>query len=535
MITLLLSSLAAHAGVVTGPGGGLDAVYAPRRVAVVVGVQDYADPALAGLRFPAKDAQDMGRVLEDPDYGGFDRVFVIEGQQSTTAEGIAHAIDVATADLQRDDTFLLYLSGHGTLTIDAAQGSRLWFLPSDGKLGDPEHTGISVADLEEQVNGLGARRRVLIMDTCHNGRTDSKSAVNAPTAKLIQGFRGEPPAPRSLLAVSESEARLFAAQYYQPAMEDGELENGVYTHFLLAALTDQAAAADLDRDGLVDVAEAHDYARDRTIRYTGGLQVPRAEYRIVGREEIYLSGDPNRRTHAEKALLSAYDQVLAKAHLLVDGIPRGVLPGLTAVDPGRRQIELQSADGQTLARQTMRVHAGTMVPLEGMMRKQAEAGSRWMVGLGPSIGSGPGLSYFHRASPELELAWLSPMAGPPALYTDLHLRGSGLVGTVEEQGNIPVFAGFGGVGGTIGLQTHDFAIGPTLEATVPWRSFGNITGQHQQASLTGTGGLRAIWTPHLGQVELAIRYDARWTPFMLNAAWTSMWQHGIAIGVTTSR
>ena len=127
------------------------------------------------------------------------------------------------------------------------------------------------------------------MDTCHNGRSDSKSAVNEPTASMLQSMRGDPPAPRDLRQVSESEARLFAAQYYQPAMEDPNLENGVYTHFLIQSMTEQREAADLNRDGLVDVTEAHDYARDYTIRHTGGMQVPRAEYRIVGKEEIYFT------------------------------------------------------------------------------------------------------------------------------------------------------------------------------------------------------------------------------------------------------
>ena len=84
---------------------------------------------------------------------------------------------------------------------------------------------------------------------------------------------------------------------------------------------------------LVDVAEAHDFARDRTMQHTGGIQVPRAEYRIVGREEIYLAGNPLERSAAEQALLSACDQLLAQARLLVDGIPRGEFPGLLAVQP----------------------------------------------------------------------------------------------------------------------------------------------------------------------------------------------------------
>ena len=89
MSPLLLLSLAgaAQAGVVKGEASGLDAVYAPRRVAVLVGVQEYDDPALQGLRFPAKDARDLGAALEAPAVGGFDRVFA-EAVDDQLTDGI---------------------------------------------------------------------------------------------------------------------------------------------------------------------------------------------------------------------------------------------------------------------------------------------------------------------------------------------------------------------------------------------------------------------------------------------------------------
>ena len=103
----------------------------------------------------------------------------------------------ATADLQRDDTFLLYISGHGTLTIDPLGGSNLYLLPSDGDLDTPEQTGVPVAWLEEMVNALPSRRRVLILDTCHNGR--ARSALSSRTSSSLQMLRGEAPAPRDIL------------------------------------------------------------------------------------------------------------------------------------------------------------------------------------------------------------------------------------------------------------------------------------------------------------------------------------------------
>src|SRR5690606_32135085 len=122
-------------------------------------------------------------VLDDPRFGNFDVVRVVTDPQATTAAGIRRAIAEATADLQRDDTFLLYLSGHGTLTLDPLEGTRLWFLPSDGRLQRPETTSVPVGWLEETLRTLPPRRRVMILDTCHNGR--SKSGISEATRSRL--------------------------------------------------------------------------------------------------------------------------------------------------------------------------------------------------------------------------------------------------------------------------------------------------------------------------------------------------------------
>jgi len=534
-VSVLLLSSAVLAGVVEVDAvdpQALDRAFAPRRVALLVGVQDYADPALAGLRFPAKDARDLGAVLSEPAVGGFDRVFVLEGAESTTAEAISHALDVATADLQRDDTFLLYLSGHGTLTLDPLDGSRLWFLPSDGRLDHPQSTGLAIDALEERVGTLPARRRVLVMDTCHNSRTQSgtlagRSSLTTTTRLLLDGLRGPPPPPRSLREVSESEARLYAAQYHQPAMEDSALENGVYTHFLISALTDERGTADLDRDGLVDVAEAHDFARDHTVRYTGGVQVPRAEYRIVGREEIYLSGNPDARSAAEQALLSACDELLAQARLLVDGVPRGALPGLHAVDPGRHRIELQTEDGRLLARQNVNLDAGATLPLESLLVPRAPA---LLLSVGPLAVHGPGQATRQPMAGEFELGVLDPFAGIDRLRPEVHLRASAARGVIAEQGDAQVTSGDVALGGSLGWRQGALSAGPQLELMLPWRTFTNETGEHRQATLTATAGARVMWAHR----RVVLRYDARFAPYLHDAAWTSLWYHGVALGLRTT-
>lgn len=523
----LLTLAGALAGVVpVETTAATNAAYAPRRIAVVVGVQDYADPSLAGLRFPDKDAHDLAAVLRDPTIGGFDRVFEIHGSPSTTRDALDRALRVATADLQRDDTFLLYLSGHGTLTLDPLEGSRLWFLPADARLDDPERTGVAVADLEDFVNGLPARRRVLVMDTCHNGRAGSKSGVGTATAQLLQGLRGEVPAPRVDREVAESEARLFAAQYYQPAMEDPTLQNGVYTHFLIEALT-RRSDADLDRDGLVDVAEAHEYARDHTIAYTGGLQVPRAEYRIVGREDIYLSGPTVTRTTAERALIGAYDHVLDRARLLVNGTARGELPGLYAVDPGPQTIEVVTDDGRTLLRENVRVGAGDTVGVEALLDRRS---SLLEVLGGAQVVGGADL---HPVGAALTVGWVRPWgAGGSRLRPDLQLGATWAGGALDDGRQMGT--GDLSLGGTAALSLGRAYVGPELTARVPYR-VDEATGW-MEAGLAGTGGLAAgVAFPMNDRVWLDARADAWGGALPWEGGWEPWWGGGVRVGVGLSR
>lgn len=349
------------------PPDNLNEAYAPRRVAMVVGIDTYNDPALGDLRYAAKDAQDVGRVLADPSLGAFDLVSEVTGK--VTVEGFWSAFRAATAHLHRDDTFVLYIAGHGTLEL-GADGSELYLLPSEGWLAQASETGIPLNHVYEAVAALPPRRKVTVLDACHAGNGGAgggvRSALSPETQRQLRGLRGPTPAPAAV-DVSRFEARLHAAHFDQPAAEDDNLENGVYTHFLVEALQ---GSGDADGDGLVEILEAHGFARDRTLEHTGGMQVPWLESRLVGREVLYLTGDPSRRTTAETALLHGLESLPSAARLRVDGQPRGAGP----IRPGRRTVQVD-LEGQTLLRDQVRVDPGDRLDVHTLVRARQERAS----------------------------------------------------------------------------------------------------------------------------------------------------------------
>ena len=367
LLALPLTAAAAGLVPVDVDASAVDRSMAPRKLALLIGVSAYDDPLFTPLAFARNDARGMAEVLGDGRFGDYDEVHTATTPKQTTARAITAALDALLDSAGPDDTVLVYVSGHGTLDLDWQQQPELFLVATDTERDDLPRTALRLRELQDRIGESAARRRVLIVDACHHGA--GKSKVAPETIARLRGIKG-PSQP--LLRVPESgyEAHLFASTYGLPALEDAALGHGVYTHYLLEALSGQAGRADRDGDGLVSVSEAHDYSRDRTVAHTAAVQVPRAEYRIVGREQIFLSGDQSTRRKAEHALLYSFDDYYMRCAVRVDGEDMGMLPRGIPMSPGEHDIEVTTPGGEVLARRRVRVAAGDVVDVRSLHTAQ---------------------------------------------------------------------------------------------------------------------------------------------------------------------
>lgn len=340
---------------------------APRKLALLIGVSAYDDPLFTPLAFARADARAMADVLGDTAFGDYDEVRTVTGPDETTADAIEAALDELLDRAGPDDTVLVYVSGHGTLDLDWQQQPELFLVATDTRKDDLPRTAIRLRELQDRIGESAAKRRVLIVDACHHGA--GKSKVAPETIARLRGIKG-PASPMLRVPESGFEAHLFASTFGLPALEDAALGHGVYTHYLLEAMSDQSGRADRDGDGLVSVSEAHDYSRDRTVAHTAAVQVPRAEYRIVGREQIFLSGDESSRKAAEQALLYSFDDYYMRCSVSVDGEDRGLLPRGITMSPGEHEVEVKTPGGEVLARRRVRVSAGEVVDVRSLHTAQ---------------------------------------------------------------------------------------------------------------------------------------------------------------------
>lgn len=242
--------------------------------AVVVGVSKYENPKIPPLRFCHKDARDVGRFLEDQTKL-FTKIHVTQliNEKATQKEVKKH-LYYELRRAGKDDTVIIFLSGHGA--DDPRAPGEFFFLTYDS---DPDNLVGTAVEMNRQsfIDKLDSERVVLIADACHAGGFSNRGtkSVTPPLDRFIRQFR-------------ESQGKLFitSSRADESSLEKEELSNGVFTHFLIEGLRGKA---DQDRDGIVTLKELYDYVYEHTKNATDGVQRPQMEGRIVGAFPLSLS------------------------------------------------------------------------------------------------------------------------------------------------------------------------------------------------------------------------------------------------------
>jgi len=337
----------------------LDEAYRPRRFALLIGIERTADETFRPLRYSVKDASDLAAALKDPAVGRFDDVQVVTSAVATTRAGLLEAVaQLARKANRADDIVVVYVSAHGTLARDERGVLRRYLVTSDANVEKASQTALSMDQLEGGFKELASRRRLLVLATCHSGSGKSllPREVEAELKTLKAGFYAPP-----LEEASRASVVLSASDWGETAREDEQLENDIYTHFLIEGL----ASGDRNGDGAVTATEAHDWARRRTYAFTKGRQRPSAEILEVGADPIVLSGAVRRFGNPE---LFSYSQRLDGFTLTVDGETKTELPGGAAVAPGKRRVELTKG-GAPLFDEQIVVGEGDRIELDALLRR----------------------------------------------------------------------------------------------------------------------------------------------------------------------
>ncbi len=360
---------------------------APRRHALLIGVDTFLDPRFTPLRYAAADARELGHALT-----GYDTIRVLTAPDATLKASILSELEaVAAAATHPQDTVVVYVSSHGTLGRRPGGKLERFIVTRDTRMDVLAETAVAVDRLKSLLEGLPARRKALILALCHSGK--GKSALDEPLADRLRAMKGPAAA---LHEVSEGLLVLTACAFGETARESEELGHDIYTAGILRALD----RGDRDGDGAVTALEAHDFARDATYATTRGEQRPTAEVELVGRDPVVLRGEIVR---TSAPVLYSYSPVAEGLRLSVDGVVKGTLPGGVSLSPGRREITLEDPrSGATLGRTTVLLAPGDRLDLTSVL----PPAPGWSFGI-----AGRALFVFHDA---IRLSALPFAAGPAA-------------------------------------------------------------------------------------------------------------------------
>jgi uncharacterized caspase-like protein len=218
-----------------------------KRIALIIHNNTYHDPSLAPLISPLTDAHTLAGILRDPAIGNFYRVELLLNQP---AAEICRRLADFFHGKRRNDELLLYFTGHGLLN----ELGQLYLAAVDTRLDALAETAILATYLTGCMDRSFSRRQILLLDCRYSqiGSTPIDSGLSAE-GNLATAFRGRGYG-RVVLNADYPVPDILAGETPDRATELG------FTDHLIQAL--QTGAADLDKDGQVELRELYEYIQD---------------------------------------------------------------------------------------------------------------------------------------------------------------------------------------------------------------------------------------------------------------------------------
>lgn len=244
---------------------------------VGIGIDNFADSKY-NLKYSAKDIRDLAVRLKEKycENISIDTLF----NEDVSVKNIKSLKQKLKRTTENDKVLISY-SGHGLLSKD------LDYYLSTYKVNfkQPEINGLPYDELENLLDGIPARKKLMLIDACHSGEVDkeegiafAKTANSLGLSKGVTNEEGNEQRQVGLQNSFELMQNLFvnvgkstgatiisAAAGNQFALESGDLKNGVFTYSILEAMKDRST---------IKISELKKIVGERVIQLTNGMQKP---------------------------------------------------------------------------------------------------------------------------------------------------------------------------------------------------------------------------------------------------------------------
>lgn len=238
----------------------------PDLYVLAIGIDDYAQESLK-LACAAADATAMARLFRDRGYAFYERVNVIQLlNERATKLAIRSSLRDIAEKARAHDTVFVHFSGHGH-TI----GQRYYFIPAEFRLksdhfeNDVTGQGLPGDQIFKELARSQARKRMLVLDTCHSGAALQKSEFKHRDPFAFAGTIRR-------LSRSEGIFTIAACSASGRTSDIHQLGHGVLTWALLqggqAESSSDLSSADGNNDGVINVSEWFGFASATVPRLT---------------------------------------------------------------------------------------------------------------------------------------------------------------------------------------------------------------------------------------------------------------------------
>ena len=244
------------------------------KYALLVGINDYQGD-ISPLRYCEADVAVFRQALIE--LAGFkaDNVFLMtsrmSGPKQPTNINVIKRLSLLSEQVQDDDTFIFYFSGHG---ISKDGHSFLLATNSDSTTVDTlKISGIPLDQVNQILSRIQADQLLTIIDACRNDPESGRGEKdNLLTDSFSRGFK--------IARTSDSSGRpkmsatLYACNVGERAYEWAEKEHGVFSYYLLEGLKGKA----VNSQGEVVMTDLADYTQQKVVEWSkthkGKIQTP---------------------------------------------------------------------------------------------------------------------------------------------------------------------------------------------------------------------------------------------------------------------
>jgi WD40 repeat protein len=231
----------------------------PRLNILAIGVNDFSkELEIEKLKYPSTDAKQFIQFFEKQSQLYRVNTPVLLDRNPTKNE-ILEALENFAKNTHELDVNMVFLAGHAE---NDSQTGEYHFLPSDFERKRFRTSTLSRAQLKENWDLIKGKVLVFV-DTCHAGNIgERRRGSGGDFTKVIN----------TLISADSGIIVFAAASALQSAIEKDEWGNGAFTKALMEALS--TAAADSNKDGIVDFSEIQSYVGKRVFSLTNERQTP---------------------------------------------------------------------------------------------------------------------------------------------------------------------------------------------------------------------------------------------------------------------